>query len=234
VATIRILGAGAAQAALERIARAFERETGHRVQAEFSAVGAMKARVAAGEPVDVIVLTRALVDELAAGGLVRADTRTDLGRVGTGVAVRKGAPLPAVAEPAALRAALLAAARIVCPDPATATAGKIVLRTLERLGAKEALSPRLVFFPNGYAAMRWLAESGGADSLGITQITEIRANPGVTCVGPLPEPLQARTVYTAALAARPPCPEAAREFLGRLAEPAARPVLAEAGFELGD
>jgi len=64
VAEIRILSAGAAQAVVETIAAAYKSETGHGVSAEFSTVGAMKARVLAGEPVDIIVLTRALIDEL--------------------------------------------------------------------------------------------------------------------------------------------------------------------------
>ena len=95
MAVIRILGAGAAQAVVERIAAAWTRETGHEMQADFSAVGAMKARVTDGEAVDVIILTGALIDELTSAGHVVAGSRADLGKVGTGVAVRAGTPLPA-------------------------------------------------------------------------------------------------------------------------------------------
>ena len=87
-------------------------------------------------------------------------------------------------------------------------------------------------FPNGYAAMRWLAESRGHGELGITQITEILANPGVTYAGPLPGELQVKTVYSAGLAAEAAQPEAARAFIARLKSAAARDVLARAGYEL--
>jgi len=95
MAMVRILSAGAAQAVVEQIAAGFERETGTEVRGDFSAVGAMKARVIAGEAVDVVILTAALIDELIALGHIVPGSRADLGRVGTGVAVRAGTPLPA-------------------------------------------------------------------------------------------------------------------------------------------
>lgn len=231
MAVIRILSAGAAQAVVENIAAAYTRETGHAVQADFSAVGAMKARVVGGEAADIIVLTGALIDELIAAGHVARGTRADLGTVGTGVAVRTGAPLPDVSSAQALRSSLLAAMKIVCPDPATATAGKVVMQVLERLGISDQLAPRMQHFPNGYAAMKWLGDSRGTREIGITQITEILANPGVTYVGPLPGDLQSKTVYSAGLASRAEEPEAAREFIARLTSPAARQLLASAGYE---
>ena len=66
MATIRILSGGAAQAVVERITPVFERDTGHTVTAEFSAVGAMAAKLVAGEPADIVILTAALIDELTA------------------------------------------------------------------------------------------------------------------------------------------------------------------------
>ncbi|OGA47626.1 MAG: hypothetical protein A3G24_10675 [Betaproteobacteria bacterium RIFCSPLOWO2_12_FULL_62_13] len=234
MATIRILSGGAAQAVVEKIAAEFQRDTGHQVSAEFSAVGAMKQKVEEGEPVDVVILTAALVDELISKGFVAAGSRADLGRVGTGVAVRSGAPLPDVSNAEVLRGNMLAAAKIVCPDPAVATAGKVVMNLVERLGIAPQVKDRMQFFPNGYAAMRWLAASAGTREMGITQITEILANDGVTYVGPLPNELQMKAVYSAGLAARAPHPEAARDFLARLTAPAARPILARAGYEFAD
>lgn len=232
MATIRIVSAGAAQAVVEKIGAEFGRETGCEVGGVFGAVGAMKARLVGGETPDVIILTAALIDELAREGHVVAGSRVDLGRVGTGVAVRAGAPLPDVSNARVLRANLLAAATIACPDPAIATAGKVVMAMLGKLGIVDGARGRLKFFPNGYAAMGWLAESYGMLEVGITQVTEIRANPGVTLVAPLPAEFQLKTVYSAGLAARSGHPEAAQAFIARLGSTAARPVLAAAGYEL--
>src|SRR5687768_2451115 len=127
MATLSILSAGAAQAVTERIIDAFKRETGNDVVADFGAVGAMKARVTGGDSVDVITLTQPMVDELIGAGWVEQGARFDLGKVGTGVAVRAGTPVPDVSTRDALRARIARASAIVCPDPAFATAGKVVM-----------------------------------------------------------------------------------------------------------
>jgi molybdate transport system substrate-binding protein len=70
--------------------------------------------------------------------------------------------------------------------------------------------------------------------MGITQVTEILPNPGVRYVGPLPGDLKIKTVYSAGLAARAQNPEGAKEFIALLIAPAARAILAKAGYEFED
>ena len=233
MATLTVLCAGAAQAVVTEIGEKFQRDSGNFISADFGAVGAMRARVAAGDPADVIVLTAALIDELIAQGLVVAGSRADLGRVGTGVAVRAGTPMPDVTDARVLRGNMLAATRIVCPDPAVATAGKVVMSALDRLGIAGEVQARLKFFPNGYAAMNDLANSEGLLEMGITQITEIMANKGVTLVGPLPPELQNIAVYSAGLATRSAHPERSKELIRRLTGFNAQAVLSAAGFDVG-
>jgi molybdate transport system substrate-binding protein len=193
----------------------------------------MKAKLGAGEATDVIILTRAMIEELEQAGVVEPGSRTDLGAVSTGVAVRAGAPEPDVRTAEGLREAVLAASTIVCPDPAIATAGKVVVALLTKLGIAHAVEGRLRFFPNGYAAMRWLAESGSASDMGITQATEILPNKGVRYLGPLPPEHQVKTIYSAALVARAAEPALARDLLSRYSGSAARALLREAGYEAG-
>ncbi len=231
--TLRILSAGAAQAVVEPVMAVFKRE-GYDFKAEFSAVGAMKARLLEGTPADLIILSGAMIDELIATGHVVAGSRADLGRVGTGVAVRAGTPVPDVGSVKALRGNLLAATKIVCPDPAAATAGKIVMSALERMGIANQAKSKLQFFPNGYAAMSWLAASQGSLEIGITQNTEIKANKGVTFVGPLPDELQMKTTYSAGLTVRADNAEGARLFIARLTGAENRAALKAAGYEFED
>jgi molybdate transport system substrate-binding protein len=231
--TLSILSAGAAQAVTERIVEAFKGETGCEIRAEFGAVGAMKAKLGAGEAADVIILTRAMIDELEQAGAVERGSRVDLGAVSTGVAVRADAAAPDVRTAAHLKDALLGASTIVCPDPAIATAGKVVMALTQNLGIADAVEGRLRFFPNGYAAMRWLAESGSASAMGITQATEILPNKGVRYLGPLPAEHQVKTIYSAALVARAAEPALAHDLLSRYSGDAARALLREAGYEAG-
>jgi molybdate transport system substrate-binding protein len=232
MATLKVFSGGAAQAVVEKIAAQFKQATGHDMSGEFSAVGAMRDKVVAGEPVDVVILTVPLIEELIAKGLVVSGTRSDLGRVGTGVAVRAGTPVPDVSNASVLRSSILAASTIVCPDPAVATAGKVVMAMLDKLGIAAEVKDRMRFFPNGYAAMGWLAASTGKNEIGITQVTEILPNKGVTLAGQLPEELQSKATYSAGLAACAANPELARDFIARLVSPDSRKVRLDAGYEL--
>lgn len=232
MATLRILSAGAAQAVTEKIIEAFKRDTRHEVTADFGAVGAMKSKVTGGESVDVIILTQAMIEELIGAGLVRAGSRIDLGRVGTGVAVRAGTEIPDVSDADRLRARIRAASKIAFPDPAIATAGKIVMSLFDKLGVTEDVRSRITLFPNGYAAMKWLATSEGDDALGITQVTEILPNKAVAYAGPLPDEFQMKAVYSLGVAANAREDEAAEAFAARFSAASARALLVDAGYEL--
>jgi molybdate transport system substrate-binding protein len=107
------------------------------------------------------------------------------------------------------------------------------MKALDQLGIAAEVRPRLQFFPNGLTAMAHLAQSSGTLEMGITQVTEILANKGVTFVGPLPPELQSMTMYSAGLAARSAHPERAKEFIRRLTGFNAQAVLSAAGFEVG-
>jgi molybdate transport system substrate-binding protein len=230
---LSILSAGAAQAVVQQVIADFKRDTGNDVRAAFGAVGAMKARALAGNeglPVDAIVLTDAMIDELIVSGYAEPP-RCNLGKVGTGVAVRAGVAKPDVSNAASLRTALLAASVITFPDPAIATAGKIVMACLDKLGIASKVQPRLKFFPNGNAAMNWLAASGDARAIGITQNSEILPIAGVSYIAPLPDEFQMKATYSAAGVANSRHTAEARDFISRLTSPAARPMLAAAGYE---
>ena len=209
---LRFLSAGAAQAVIA----AAGRSAGIAVEGNFGAVGAMLEKFMAGEPCDIVILTRRQVDELAAKGLVDAASVTDLGAVPTSIAVRDSDPSPPVADEASLRAALLAADAIYFPDPAKATAGIHFNQVLEKLGIHAQVAPRIRTFPNGATAMRAMADSAG-HPIGCTQATEIRATPGVKLVAPLPKGFDLVTVYSGAVGARASQPAAASEFLSSIA-----------------
>ena len=120
---LKILSGGAANGLVTRLTPAFTEATGMGITGDFGAVGGMRDRVLEGEAVDLIILTRKIVDELAAGGHVDPATVTDVGRVATAVAVREGEAMPDVSSPDALKAALTSADAIYVADMVKATAG---------------------------------------------------------------------------------------------------------------
>src|SRR5437868_6739046 len=116
--TLRILSGGAAHGLVERIKSAFEATTGCTIDGTFSAVGAMRDKLLAGEPADLVILSRALIEELSRSGHVVTASMTDVARVATSVAVRAGDPLPSIGTASELANALADADEIHFPDPA--------------------------------------------------------------------------------------------------------------------
>jgi molybdate transport system substrate-binding protein len=228
---LRILCAGAARGLVKAMEPTLVAETGTGVLGTFGAVGAMKEKLLAGEPCDVIVLTAAMIDGLADSGHVQRDTIAPLGRVATGVAVRAGESLPAIGDGAALAATLRAATGILFPDPARATAGIHFANVLKRLGVYAEVEARLVTFPNGATAMRELAQSSRPGQVGCTQITEIKYTPGVTLAGPLPGDYGLSTVYSVAVCTNAAQPQIAQLFAELLAGPASQGLREAGGFE---
>ena len=231
---IQLLCAGAARGLVGALEGGFAAATGARIEARFGAVGAMQEALRGGAPCDVLVVTAAMVDALAAEGVLDGAGRADLGRVRTGIAVKNGHATPAIASAEALRAALEGADRLYFPDPERATAGIHFAGVLRRLRLHAALAPRFATFPNGATAMRALAEAREAAPLGCTQVTEILDTPGVQLVGPLPAAFELVTVYTAAPTRAAADPALARHFIEWLAGPASRALRRARGFEVDE
>jgi hypothetical protein len=158
---LEILSGGAAQGLVAAVTPQFKAETGFDIGGSFGAVGAMRDKLLAGAPADVLILTAALIAELAGSGHAVAGSAADVGVVRTAIAVRSGDASPSVGGADGLRAALLAADAIYLPDPKLATAGIHFAKVLDRLGIRDAVAGRLRPYPNGATAMREMASAQG-------------------------------------------------------------------------
>jgi molybdate transport system substrate-binding protein len=228
---LHLLSGGAAQGVVRALEEEFRVATDASLQGTFGAVGAMREKLLAGAPCDVVILTAAIVAELERDGRVLGGTSAPLGRVRTGVAVRAGESLPDIADGTALRATLLAARGICFPDPELATAGIHFVEVLRKLGIRDEVAPRLMPYPNGATAMRELARAPVQGLVGCTQITEIRYTPGVVLVGPLPAGFELSTVYAAAVCAGAAEPDLARRLVALLSGPSSQALRVAGGFE---
>ena len=230
--TLRILSGGALHGLVGRLQAAFEKEHDCRIEGTYGAVGAMKDKLLAGAPCDLVILSQKLVDELAAQREVhgQAPGARAVGVTKTGVALKeKHAPV-SVDSPEKLQALLRAAPAIFYPDPAKATAGIHFHKVLEALGLAGDAS-RLKTYPNGAMAMAALAQSPEPEAVGCTQVTEIVITPGVRLNGLLPPPYELATTYTGAVAARAQEPELALALLEALTADSAAETRRKCGFE---
>jgi molybdate transport system substrate-binding protein len=227
---LAVLSAGAAKGVVDAMTPDFGQAEGVSIAGTFGAVGTIRERFLAGEACDVLILTDAMLDELARAGSVMADTRGSLGDVPTGIAVRHGDPHPAIGDANALRASLARASAWYCPDTARATAGIHFLRSVRALGLDALAADRIRAYPSGAVAMQALAQPGAAGALGCTQVTEILYTPGVDLVGVLPAPFALATPYGVAVNAHAHHPELARRFARLLSGEHSREVRTRGGF----
>jgi len=228
-ADVRVLTAGAMEPVVLEMVPAFEKLTGHKVLVANDTAGRLKTRIGGGEVVDVAIITSRIVDELIGEGKLAEGSRVNLAKVGIGVAVRAGAPLPDIATVESLKHALVTAKSVAYIDPKSGGSSGIYFDgLLERLGIAGDVRPKARLKAGGHVAE--LVASGEAD-LAVHQISEIVPVKGVTFVGPLPQEVQNYTTYTAGLGAAALDATAARALIETLASPSALPVLKSRGME---
>ena len=201
---------------LAELAQAYQARCGVAVQIE--SVGGVDAarRVQAGEALDVVMLAADALDRLQASGHVVAGSRVDWVQSPVAMAVREGAPRPAIATEDQLREAVRAARTLGC---STGPSGAALARLFERWGMADALAARTITPPPGVPVGTLVAQ--GEIELGFQQLSELIHLPGIEVLGPLPEPVQIVTTFSAGLCATSRQPEAVRQWLAFLASPEA-------------
>lgn len=200
----------------------------------FGAIRTMYDLYVSGVPCDLLLLTRAQIDELDAAGCIVAGSIVDVGHVKTGIAVRADTKVnPDITDAASLKATLSKASSIYCPDMKQSTAGLHVLGMLKQLGIWDDVKNNISEHPNGATAMRMMDSSNDTSSIGCTQVTEIIYTPSVRLVGLLPKEFELSTLYSIAVPKRSTEPEAAQAAIAKLCGAANLGVRVAAGFDAG-
>ena len=227
-AEIKVLSSNALKAVLEELAPQFEKNTGHRVTAQFAPAADLKGRVDKREAFDVVILTSALMDEIAKQNQIAVGSRTDVAKVGAGVAIRKGAPKPDLSSAEGFKRSLLAAKSIAYVG--TGATGATMRKAFDRLGIAEEMKAKTRLL-SGVSAADAVAK--GEAELGFSVISEIMGVAGAELAGPLPAELQVYLVFPAAGSASARSPEAGLQFLRFLKTPEAAKVIRAKGMEPG-
>jgi molybdate transport system substrate-binding protein len=225
-----VMSARAAKTAVSKIAAAFAAATGCTVEFDFAPVGALEAKLAAGAQADVIILSSAAMDRI--GDALVPGSRRALGRTSIGVAVRAGAPPPAIATAETFRQTLLTARSIAVSDVAAGgTAGKHLAQMFERMRLAEVIGHKLLRCANGGDVGRAVAT--GEAEIGMTFISEMLPIAGAQVIGSLPDPLGSNTTYEAAISGASSTRPAAAEVIKALTQPGTSNIWKDAGFEPG-
>jgi molybdate transport system substrate-binding protein len=225
---LKVLTAGALKPIVTAMVARFEAK-GAPVDVQNDTAGALTKRILGGAPCDVVILTEEALKTLAAKGAIAQKVPTPLAKVGIGVAVRTGTPLPDISTVDAFKLTVLAAPSVAYLDPAAGGSSGIYLVDLfKRLGIDKQVATKAVTVPGGLVADRLVDGQAG---LAIHQISEILEVKGVTLVGPLPTAIQNYTVYAASPCAHSQDLTAASAFITMMAGPDAAVLFKSKGME---
>ena len=227
-AEIKVLSAGALEPGMKAAAAEFQKSTGHAVKLTFNTAPQIRKRIGGGEVQDVVVAPPALIDELAKAGKVGQD-RANVGRVGMGVSVRSGAPVPDISSPEAFRKSVLDAESLVFNR---ASSGIYLENLLKKMGVYDQIEKKTTRYDDAAEVTEHILKGKGKE-IGFAPITEIllHRDRGLRLVGPLPAEVQNYTSDAASVMSGAPSAAAAQEVVRYLGTPAAKKVFVAAGIE---
>jgi molybdate transport system substrate-binding protein len=229
-ADISVFSSGAPADVTKLLAARFAQDAGQRFAFIVANPAGIERKLASGETPDILLLPSPVIDTLEKAGALRPRSRVDVARVGVGVVVRAGAPLPDISNVDAVRQALLDARSIVYPGPGGGGfTGAALERMMARLGIADAVQPKVTRMQAIAGGVALVAK--GEAELGLFNISEVLPVKGVTLVGPLPSELQSWIVFTAAIHANSTAPAPAAAFIKLLSDPAARDHWKSGGLE---
>ncbi|MCE4555276.1 substrate-binding domain-containing protein [Roseateles cellulosilyticus] len=188
--------------------------------------GAIPARLARGEAIDVVVMVEPALDHLMADGWLVPGSKRRLALSRIACAVPSGEPTVPLDDVAQVKQAFLQAPSVAWSD--SASGQYIQGELLARLGIEadvKAKGRQIPATPVGEILARHEA------AFGCQQRSELQPVRGIDIVGDLPAELQRVTPYAAARVARSRRPQAAERYLDFLTGRDSAPAIRAAGLE---
>jgi molybdate transport system substrate-binding protein len=230
-AELRVMASGALNGAFREIVPRFEQASGHKVTIAWgpssgTSPDAIPVRLASGEKPDLLIMVEASFGKVLAEGKFAAAGRKAFARSGIGVGVKSGTAKPDIGSVEQLRQALLNARSIGYSEGASGVyVAAELLKKLDIAGQVLPKARKITGELVGHAIAR------GDVEIGLQQISELKAVPGVDYVGPLPEAVQKASIMVAAVALNAQEPEAADAFITFLTSADAASILAKSGLD---
>ena len=229
MAKLRILSGGAPKEIFLKLTPRFEQRSGNKVEFVFAVMSALRAKLAAGESADVLVMPTNILDDYQKTGVVRAQNRAIFGLVSINAVVRADAAKPDLSTPDKVKQVILSSRAITHATPGATPSGTHMGKLIEQMGIADAMKSRIIHRPALEGGVQLVA-SGEAE-IGFYPKSEIINTDGLTVAGPLPASIQLTTIYGAAVTAASAAPEASSAFIAFMADPAHRAEWALAGFD---
>lgn len=231
---IRVLSSTAMKTTIDNLTAEFESRSGHTLVCQYGPSTRIAKQVADGAENDVTIVTDDGIDRLIERGRLQPDSRVDIARSPMALAVQQGAPRPDISTPQAFKQTMLAAKSLAMSNPVGGgVSGAILIRIFERLDIAEKMTKKLIFGPGGPAGLIGNFLVRKEVELGIQQLPELKAVPGIDIVGTLPFGTETISVFSGGISIAAKNPEGSKALLEFLISPTAAIVVRSKGMEAG-
>ncbi|AMN39824.1 molybdate ABC transporter substrate-binding protein [Rhodoplanes sp. Z2-YC6860] len=230
MAKLKVMCARSMHVAVGDLGQAFARASGHEVTFDFGTVGALEAKLAAGETADVVVLSIPGINKLEKAGAVVHGSRHNVAKTFIALCIREGARKPDFATIESFKRLVEGARAIATSDPAVGgSAGVHLAKAFELAGWAAMMKGKAMPQQTGAEVAKRVVE--GKAEFGLTLSGEVASVAGAVIAGPLPQPFGQDTIYCAAVMASSAAKDAAAAFIAALTHPDTVPAWRKAGFE---
>jgi len=231
---IKVLATTAMKTSLDELTPEFERATGNTLSFSFGPSARIAKMVADGDAHDVAIVTDHGHEDLTKQGRLVPGVRADIAKSAMALAVQKGAARPDISSGAKLKEVLLAAKSLGMSNPVGGgQSGANMVKIFDKLGITEAMKAKALYGPGGPAGLIGNFLVRKEVEIGIQQLPELMAVPGIDIIGPLPPDVQLMTVFSAGLSANAKNVEGAKALIQYLTTPKAVAVIKAKGMEAG-
>ena len=231
---IKVLATTAMKTSLDELTPEFERATGNTLSFSFGPSARIAKMVADGEAHDVAIVTDHGHEDLTKQGRLVPGIRADIAKSAMALAVQKGAARPDISSAAKFKETLLAAKSLGMSNPVGGgQSGANMVKIFDKLGITEAMKTKAVYGPGGPAGLIGNFLVRKEVEIGIQQLPELMAVPGIDIIGPLPPDVQIMTVFSAGLSANAKNVEGANALIHFLTTPKAVAVIRAKGMDVG-
>jgi molybdate transport system substrate-binding protein len=225
---ITVFAAASMKNALDDADGAFTKQSGIKVVASYDASSALMKQIEAGAPADVFVSADLRwMDYGSQKKLIKDDTRINLlGNQLVLIAPKDSKIDKVTIAPGFDLAKLAGEGRIATGDVQAVPVGIYAKAALVKLGAWDAVAPKMAMAANARAALTLV--SRGEAPFGIVYATDAKVEPGVKVVGVFPESAHDPIIYP--VAATTPAKPDTTPYLAFLRSSAAKTIFENYGF----
>ncbi len=202
---VKILATIAVEGAFVDIEPMLPKHAGGPVKVEFAPTLLILEKLTKGETADIVILTQAAVQQLAAKGQVKA--QADLVQSEVGLAVADNAPTPVMKTTEDFIAFMKATPSVAYT--ASGASGQHMAQVVEKLGLNDIVKPKATIVSEGFSAT--LLQQGKVASA-VQQVSELKFG-GAKNIVPFPDAIQSRLIFSAGVLSNTTHADAAAKIL---------------------